>query len=124
MRKGIPAPAAMAFENDSMAEIKEPILSRPTYRKTPARLRAFLEAYVQTGRVYRACEVAGLAPQTHYRKLKDDPVYRRAFESAVKQRIAQRLEAYECAPAWDRRALLLLLKRLKLDKYARASRAM
>src|SRR5262252_6366453 len=75
-----------------MAKRPQPaILSRPAHQRTPARMRVFLEVYEQTGRVDVAARIAGIGRKTHYRKLKDDPAYRKAFELA-EECAAQALE--------------------------------
>jgi hypothetical protein len=71
---------------------REPkILSRPANKRTPARMRAFLEAYQRTGRLTEAAKAAGVNRKTHYRKLETDPAYRKAFQEA-EERAAQTLE--------------------------------
>jgi hypothetical protein len=94
------------------------ILSKPANKSTPSRVRAFLDAYAQTGRVNRACEIARITRKTHYRKLETDPVYRRAFEQ-MEQQVGQMLEdtAVERALAGDNHLLLALLKRFRADLY-------
>ena len=115
------APEAGDFSdapNDKNDKEIEEILSKPAYRSTPARLRVFLEAYAKTGRVNRACEAAGIAHKTHYRRLECDPVYRRAFEQAAEQ-VGQMLEdaAVDRALNGDSHLLLALLKRFRPDAY-------
>jgi hypothetical protein len=67
------------------------ILSQPANKRTAGRMRAFLAAYEQTGRVAEAAAIAGITRMMHYRKLETDPAYRQAFEAA-EERAAQTLE--------------------------------
>src|SRR5262249_54296486 len=63
----------------------EGFLSQPARKATAARMRAFIDAYTQTGHVGQSCEIAGIARATHYHKLETDEAYRRAFEQAQEQ---------------------------------------
>lgn len=94
------------------------IVSTPCHNGTPARLRAFWEAYAKTGLLLESCDVAGISYMTHYRKLESDPVYRHEFEE-MEQRAAQRLEdrAYELAMEGDTHMLHILLKRFRPIAY-------
>ena len=67
------------------------ILSGPTKRKTPLRVRIFIEAYAQSGKVSAAAKAANISPWMHYYRLKKDPVYREKFEQA-QDLIGQELE--------------------------------
>jgi hypothetical protein len=67
------------------------ILSRPTKKKTPLRVRSFFENYARTGNVLAAAKVAKISPWMHYYRLKNDPVYREGFEQ-VRDQIGQELE--------------------------------
>jgi hypothetical protein len=68
--------------------------------------------------VKHACEIAGIAFKTHYRKLHSDAVYRAAFEAAERD-IGQMLEdcAVERALAGDNHLLVVLLKRFRPEQY-------
>lgn len=57
-----------------------------------AQQRAFLAAFLETGNVRRACEVANVGRSSHYRWLKQHKAYREAFNLA-KQCAADLLEA-------------------------------
>ncbi|HKD45164.1 MAG TPA: hypothetical protein VKD24_05860 [Candidatus Angelobacter sp.] len=94
----------LADTNDTETE---GILSESARKSTAARLRAFLDAYAQTGRVKHACKIAGIAFKTHYRKLQSDPAYRTAFEQA-EQQVGQILEdlAVERVREGNRRLVL------------------
>jgi hypothetical protein len=61
------------------------ILSQPARKATAGRMRAFIDAYTQTGHVTRACETVGISRDTHYHKLGTDEAYRAAFEEAQEQ---------------------------------------
>jgi hypothetical protein len=61
------------------------ILSQPARKATAAKMRAFIDAYTQTGHVGQACEIAGIGRVTHYRKLGTDEAYRAVFEKAQEQ---------------------------------------
>jgi hypothetical protein len=108
----------MSERNGKDGNKNEEILSRRANKNTAARLRVFLATYAKTGRLRRACEVAGIAWNTHYRKLKDDPTYREAFER-VESEVGQLLEdaAVEQALAGDSHLLLALLKRFRPELY-------
>jgi hypothetical protein len=67
------------------------ILSRPVNKGTAARMRFFLEVYVQTGRLAEAARIAGVNRKLHYRRIENDPVYKVAFELA-EQRAVDALE--------------------------------
>ena len=100
----------------------EPILSTPATKATEARLRVFLEHYQNSGRLYAACRVAGISPMLHYRKLKEDPAYREAFELAERQ-IGDELEAsaIEQAKAGNSSLMIVLLRRFLPDEYRNTS---
>lgn len=96
----------------------KPILSQPAYAGIEARMRNFLETYSKTGRLIRACEKAGIAFRTHYRKLESDPVYRGAFEEA-EQQAAQHIEdkVYDMAMDDELQAAVVLLRRFRPHHY-------
>jgi hypothetical protein len=71
---GLPDDSPQSDDNDDNKSV--PILSEPANKSTPARLRAFLDAYSKTGRLRRSLETAGISHNTHYRKLASDPAYR------------------------------------------------
>ena len=52
---------------------------------------AFLAAYAECGTITQAAEIAGIDRVTHYRWLKDDPEYAKAFEEAHEKSV-ERLE--------------------------------
>lgn len=94
------------------------IISTPSNKRTPTRLRVFLDAYANTGSVRQACEMADISPDTHYRKMKIDPMYREAV-TEVEQRVGQLLEdvTVERAIDGDNALLLPLLKRFRPELY-------
>ena len=94
------------------------IVSTRVNRKTPARLRAFVDAYGKTGRLRRSLQTAGISHNTHYRKLQSDPAYREAFERA-EYRVGELLEdtALERALDGDNALLIALLKRFRPEAY-------
>jgi hypothetical protein len=108
------------FQHSDVTDVtkSEEILSNPTNKSTPGRVRIFLETYAKTGRVNRACAAARITSRTHYRKLESDPVYRGAFEKAERQ-VGQMLEdtAVERALEGDNHLLLALLKRFRPEAY-------
>jgi hypothetical protein len=71
---------------------REPeILTGAANKRTPARMRAFLAVYEETGRLTEAARIAGVSRQTHYNRVATDAAYRKAFEEA-EERAAQTLE--------------------------------
>ena len=98
------------------------VLAAPANLKTPARLQLLLETYSKTGKLMEACGVAGVAHNTHYRKLESDANYRAAFEAA-ERKVIQRLEdtAVDRAMAGDNTLLVVLLKRFKPEHYRERS---
>lgn len=70
---------------------EESILSKPTNRGTPSRVRTFLNTYAECGSVKAAAKVAGIHRSMHYRKLEGDVEYRKAFD-AMEDRVGQELE--------------------------------
>jgi hypothetical protein len=67
------------------------ILSGPTKKKTPLRVRIFIDVYAQNGNLSAAAKAANISPWMHYHRLKKDPVYRERFEQA-QDLIGQELE--------------------------------
>ena len=65
-----------------------------------AKQRAFLAAFREVGMVRLACEVAKVGHSSHYRWLKEDAEYRRAFDMA-KMAAADRLEDEAARRALD-----------------------
>src|SRR5262245_58914266 len=55
------------------------------YNNIAGRMRSFLEAYSQSGRLKESLQRAGIAPNTHYRRLESNPAYRAAFAQAQKR---------------------------------------
>jgi hypothetical protein len=53
--------------------------------------RAFIAAYAECGTITRAAEIAGIERATHYKWLKEDPLYAKACEDAYEQ-AGERLE--------------------------------
>jgi len=76
-------------ENGDSADVanvaQNDILSRPAHQKTLGRMQKFVDAYRQTGVIRTAAEMARISARTHYRKLREDPVYRVAFEQAEEE---------------------------------------
>lgn len=97
---------------------EEKFLSNPSNRTTEAKLRVFIKQYAQHGRVLRACEIAGIAHNVHYRRLQTDAGYRAAVEEA-EQAAAQQLEdrVYEMAVEGELQAALALLRRFRPNLY-------
>jgi hypothetical protein len=83
------------------------ILSQPVRKKTAAKLRRFICAYAETGYVHQSCDLAGIGRTTHYRRLKSDAAYQRAFDEAQEQ-VGQMLEdlAVERVREGNRRLVL------------------
>ena len=104
----------MDVQKDSADEKNEKLLTDGI----PAKMRAFLIAYAKTGRLLRACSIAKINFNTHYRRLNDNPAYREAFEETV-QHAAQTLEdtAYSLALKGDGHLLLALLRRFRPNEY-------
>src|SRR5215510_6352347 len=88
------------------------ILSKPTNKATPARMRVFLQVYAATGRINHACEIAQIDRKTHYLKLAGDPAYQKAFAQA-QQQLADVIEGEIFRRAIDAEsdALLMFLAR-------------
>lgn len=79
----------------------------------------FLREFSRIANVKRACEAAGIARQTHYDWLKDDPTYAQRFEAAtmLTGSIVEE-KAFELALEGENHVVLLaLLKRLKPSEY-------
>lgn len=51
-------------------------------KKPRNRAKLFLKAFRATGNVSKAADMAGIRRDQHYRRLKADPLYRKAFEDA------------------------------------------
>lgn len=87
-------------------------------RGTEEKLRIVLETYMKTGRLNFACDMAGIPRSTHYDRVKIDPVYAAAVETAERV-VSQEIEdkVYECAIAGDMTAATLLLKRFRPELY-------
>lgn len=69
-----------------------PILSAPARKSTSRRVKAFLDAYAETGDVQSAAKAAGINRSMHYRRLESDPGYRAAFEGTQRQ-VGENIEA-------------------------------
>jgi len=63
----------------------------PAKKSTPSRVAAFLEAYAGCGSVTAAAKMAAIDKNLHYRRLKKDPEYQKAFD-ALQDRVGQELE--------------------------------
>jgi len=73
--------------NESTDSTKTPeVLTFPPYKDARARRKDFLEAYTKCGRVNRACEIADIARDSHYKWLANDPEYQQAFAEAQQRR--------------------------------------
>ena len=85
----------------------EEFLSLPARKSTVAKLRRFILAYTETGLVHKSCKIAGIGKMSHYRRLRNDAGYQRAFEEAQEQ-VGQELEdlAVERVREGNRRLVL------------------
>jgi len=83
----------------------EPILSQPTNKATPRRMREFLRAYAESGDITAAAKAAGIHRSLHYAKIESDAAYRKAFQTA-QQEIGERLEAAAVRYAMGTRKLV------------------
>ena len=54
-----------------------------------AKFRLLIEHYAKNGKLYRACEAAGIEHSTHWRRMQSDPAYRAAVEEARTQITAE-----------------------------------
>jgi hypothetical protein len=70
---------------------EESILSKPTNKRTPSRVRIFLDAYAACGSVTEAAKAAGIHRTSHYMRLHKDPEYRKHVEG-VENDIGQQIE--------------------------------
>lgn len=95
------------------------IVGTPTQKGTRAQLRVFLDSYAATGRVRRACEVAGISRELHYHKLASDLAYKKAF-TQIHQQLADVIEdeLFRRAIEGESDAVLMFLARgFMPDKY-------
>ena len=53
--------------------------------KMPGWAKKFLEAYATNGEIRVACKYANISRQTHYKNLRDNPIYREAVEQVEDQ---------------------------------------
>src|SRR5262245_47303717 len=69
----------------------KPTLSKRNYKETAVRMRMFLKAYAECGRVGEACETVEVSRDLHYQWLEKHADYRDAFEQ-TKYRVGQLIE--------------------------------
>ena len=68
------------------------ILSQPANQKKQDPERRFLDTYAKTGDIRAAAKAARIRLAVHHEKLERDPAYRKAFEAAQQQVVANGVE--------------------------------
>lgn len=105
-----------------MAKKKKPKKAKPLPKQKPVKRQpkkaAFLAAYAKIGCIWLAAKAANVAARSHYRWVKNDPRYAKAFEEAYAI-ATTRLEgeAYRRAMKTSDTLLIFLLKGRKPEVY-------
>ena len=91
---------------------------------TPARKKAFLDAFGRVGNVSAAARMVGMDRAEHYRWVEDDEEYQRAFAMAVGEAADELLAAArKRALATSDTLMVFLLKSLGVNEYEGSAQA-
>lgn len=94
------------------------ILSTPAWHDSEAKYQKLIEHYANNGKLLRACEAAGIDHSSHWRRMRNDPVYRAAIEEAGQQS-AQEVEdtVFGLALEGEQWAAMAILRRFRPEQY-------